>query len=769
MPPNQRENLDGDIFVDAPDGTVVEFPAGTSPETIRTVMGNRWGRPAPQPERPPAGYSPLAGGLAQFNQGLTLGASDEVQGIARGAANVIGAPFRGDTRSASSLFGEGYRSARESDRAIRDEFMRQSPNAGNFLEGSGAVAPMIATFGAATAPTLAAQGTRSAVAQPSRVLALGSERATADQAVRRAAAERAGRGGFAGLADRTIQAGAYGGGTGYATGFFGYEPEAQDNWADDFNNRLDNANFSAGVGASVGAAVPSAIAAPAAVMDFTRPIVRGAQNLARRIPVPSGQSVGAFGRPMAPAAGEPPATPIVPPEAIGTIERLANRRQLSPEQVGERLASARANPQGEVLADVFDVPGVNTMRSIAQSPGQSGQLAADTAQARVLAAADRIDAAARRTLGVGETRAQAMAALENDYRALSSEAYGPLWERPWTQRQEALYRQRVVPLMQDSGPVGRTMREAEAAARETFAFDVANGRARGTFDENRARALHYIKMELGEVFERQARESFGAQATRDSARRQFYRTFSDLLDPPGAGHDAIIPGYREITNRAGDFHSGRRALEAGENWLRADPADVADEVASMTEFERRHARIGLADALRRAAEGTVDGARNPVTVQLRRPSTQNAIRAAFETPEQAAEFLDTLNTQRRLVNNALQWNAGSPSWANATHGADEAINALADVGVQGASGNAGNAARRGIDFVMRRATLGLLENRNNRVGATLLRRVDSRESEAFAREVERLLLERQTAAQGQSGASIASGVGAGYQQNRERQ
>jgi hypothetical protein len=309
-----------------------------------------------------------------------------------------------------------------------------------------------------------------------------------------------------------------------------------------------------------------------------------------------------------------------------------------------------------------------------------------------------------------------------------------------------------------------------------------------------------MKMELGEIFEDQSREAYGARAARDNSRRAFYRTFSDLLDPPPGtagrfqGHDeALSPGYREITSRAGDFHAGRRAIESGQSWLRADEADVARELARMTPFERYHARVGLADAIRHESRGTVDGDRNPVRAILRDPEAQSAIRAAFDTPQQAADFLSsvtqtnstpysqavgsvaqgaddllgTIGTQNRLVRNAREWGAGSTTAGNLAYGEDEAFNAAVDTGAQVATGNPLGALRRGMQGAANALSLGHIERVNNVRGDNLLRRVDTQESTDFARAVVEELRRRDAVRSTASAASQAGSAAGGSQQGRD--
>jgi hypothetical protein len=672
------------------------------------------------------------------------------------------------------LDGSGYQAGVERQRAnsneLQQDFRNRRPNAAAFAEGTGNLSGAIP------------------IGRGAQVVQQGATR------------------GLPLLLGQTRNAAITGAGAGY---LFGATTGDAPNRSLLERNQLGNE--AAGAGAALGAATPAAVNLVGAGWRATNPlreaIGRGVNNLPEIAPR-ARQGVGSMGGQMFAGTPTPPARPAAPPPqppripraAMGTIDRMANNARMTPDQVETALAEARRNPQGEVLVDIFEDTGVRRFRPIVQGPGQTGNNARQISERRALEAAERIERESRRSLNVGETRAAAMARLENDYRDLSAEAYGPLWRQEWTPRQEALYQRRIAPLMRDQTAVGRTMREAEAAARETFEFDVANGRATGSFDDNRARALHYMKMELGEIFEDQSREAYGARAARDNSRRAFYRTFSDLLDPPPGtagrfqGHDeAIIPGYREITSRAGDFHAGRRAIEAGQGWLKADEADVARELARMTPFERYHARVGLADEIRLESQGTVDGDRNPIAVLLRRPKTQAAIRAAFDTPQQAADFLSsatqtnstpyshavgsvaegaddllgTIGTQNRLVRNAREWGAGSTTAGNLAYGEDEAFNAAVDTGAQVATDNPLGALRRGMQGAANALSLGHIERVNNVRGDNLLRRVDTQESTDFARAVVEDLRRRDAVRRSASAASQAGSAAGGSQQGRD--
>lgn len=745
-----------DIEIDAPDGSVVIFDEGTPDAEIERVMRAEYGVQR-QRRRDEAGYNDLSGALATVGS-FGFRVNEPIAGAIGGVSDVLGAPGRGDLRSMGDVFSEGYERESNRTRAARERFIRERPLVGNFSLGAGAAVPALATAGQATAPMFAT----GRYAAP-RAAAIGSGRAAEEAAARNAISERLSRGGLPGLANRVAHGGAYGGVFGWAAGATNYENDPNVDDLQNWQNRLEAANWSGGMGAGVGAAVPPALAGAGAAGNLGRQAFDGARRALG----------GVFGR----ASSSPS---VIPSEAIGPIGRMADRGGLLPSQVGDRLAGARANPQGEVLLDVFDRPGVTMGRVYAQSPGRSGQIAEDTATQRVLAASQRIDTALRRALGVNETRSAALSRLERDYAALD-QAYDSVLRGRWTAEQERLYQQRIEPLFRDEGEVGRLMRQARDEARSAWDLARANNRVRGDFSspENRAQMLHRIKGVLGDIFERDAAEHFQRNYSTDTERRAFYRTFANLLDPEGG--PPIIPGYRAVTERAGTYHQGRRAIEAGEDFTNMAPEEV-DRVmfgermpdgtrrpgTGMTEFERLHARIGLADTVRRSTQGTVTGSHNPVTVSLQRPEVQRAISAAFDTPEQAAEFIGTLNTQGRLARNALAWTRGSQTFENTSHGMTEAAEALGGAASSTVRGRGMEAVQRALRPAWNALTGPALEGRNSRVGEVLWRRVDDAESYQFASEVERLLAERRVGMAGQTAASAVGSASAGGASQRRR-
>jgi hypothetical protein len=190
----------------------------------------------------------------------------------------------------------------------------------------------------------------------------------------------------------------------------------------------------------------------------------------------------------------------------------------------------------------------------------------------------------------------------------------------------------------------------------------------------------------------------------------------------------------------------------------------------MTDFERYHARVGFANAIanRIGLRGSVNG-NNNVANALGSPEMQRRVAAMFDSPEEAASFLDTLNQQNMLMRNAGQWGTGSQTYSNAMHGADEALNTMSDIGVNAATGNFGGAIRRGVQGGANSLTMGAIERANDVRGEALLRRVDSDDARAFTDAVVAELRRRDTARRTASTASQAGAAAAGSQQGSQGQ
>lgn len=95
------------IEIEAPDGTVIEFPEGTSQDQILSVMQSQYGQePVPALQSYGLGIADMA----------TLGLDDEL----RGAARAVGTKLRGDERPFPELLDRGIEMVREEHQQARD-------------------------------------------------------------------------------------------------------------------------------------------------------------------------------------------------------------------------------------------------------------------------------------------------------------------------------------------------------------------------------------------------------------------------------------------------------------------------------------------------------------------------------------------------------------------------------------------------------------------------------------------------------------------------
>lgn len=678
-----------------------------------------------------------AGGLAALGQGLTLGFSDEMTG-ALGAIGAAGdAALHGRFSDIPRAAGEGYNRERDRTLALAADFNARRPNAANLAQGTGMALPMLATMGGAAGPEV----TANVPAALARAAPRGMFAQTAAGRGLPAWAAQTARGAATGGAYGAI----YGAGT-----------------ADD-GQRLQGAAQGGENGAILGALAPTAVNAvkPAASLATT-PLRTLLATLEAHTPLPEPGTLGALGGnlrmpPPAPPPGARP--PFISPTAVNTIDRLADRNEMSADEVARQIQRAQDNPQGQVLADVFNEPGRRTVAALGASPGRTSQRIVETARARAQAAPGRIIGALQRGLNVGESRTAAMTRLGREYDTASANLYKPVFEQPTTPEMRQQFSSRIGDALMDD-PV---MVRAEARAGQMFARDRRLNLVRGDLNDNLPRYLHYVKMGLDDAISSARRDPNGIQATEMRGVMELRNRFVSAMDD-------IIPGYRQAREQWGGLHAAEDALDEGANWLKMQPEEVQQRVGEMTPFELQHARIGLVDEIRHATRGGVNRNVN-VARALDDPDMQKSIAAAFDSPEQAAAFLDTVNTQYELLSNAGRWQGGSSTASNVLHAVDEHLHTGAEMAGHMAEGNAGGAIRRGLQGAWNAVRGGALERANNQRGETLLHPIDTPQAQAFANEVVRLLRQRQAAraAGAQLGRGASGIVGTQLPQRRDRQ
>tara|TARA_R110000868_G_scaffold18728_3_gene81786 strand:- start:122 stop:2512 length:2391 start_codon:yes stop_codon:yes gene_type:complete len=550
----------------------------------------------------------------------------------------------------------------------------------------------------------------------------------------RQATSRAGLSGF-------VQQSARAGGTGAAIG----APIGFVRTPGDLEARTAGATTDAGVGATIGAVAPTAVnGARAGVWAGNNaPRLLGAPTVSRMagnvwdaIPIPQNarSSVGAGGRPMARAPARPEEQPIPQEERLA---RMFERARVGGDALEAQGARARANPQGQLMVDLAGDTGVRTLRPVVQSPGETGALAQELVAARFDNGPRIVSERARQGLGVNETPNQATTRIEGEYARVSAESYNPIWRRPITREQSS-----NLQAVRDQYRGDRVYNRAERRAQEIFDRDRRNRRVTGTLEDNLPRYMHYLKMGLDiESRFQSTPQGGGAAGTQLSGIREMDVNIRRALDEN-------VPGYLEARSEWGGLHAAEDAIEMGAEWINMMPDEVIASRRGMTQFELDHARIGLAERIRRASRGNDSGTKNAAGGILNDPDALASIEAAFDTPEQGAQFVeDTIRTQRRLMSNAAEWRAGSQTFSNASFGIDGAAHAV-------------QAMRNPIEGAMLAAAKLLnemgLERANDQFGRSALQRVDTAESQAFVRRMANILRQRAQARQRTEAAATAA-------------
>jgi len=359
-------------------------------------------------------------------------------------------------------------------------------------------------------------------------------------------------------------------------------------------------------------------------------------------------------------------------------------------------------------------------------------------------------------MNVTESPFMANERLAREYDSVSADLYNPLFKNQLDPAAQARAMQHVQAIADD--PV---MIDAQTRAQRIFDRDRRNGLVTGGLMDNYARALHYMKMGIDGASKFATHPLQGLDATEVRGIREMRRQFVNMIDE-------TIPNYREARQRWAGISSAEDALEEGGRWLSMRGEEVAARRQEMTPFELQHARIGLVDSIRGATRGAVNRNKN-VAIALDDPDIQEAIAAAFDTPEQAAQFLSSVNTQYELMRNASTWGGGSSTYANAAHGDSQIAATMIDAGLSGARGDVGGFLNRQGGKIGNFITAGMQERADDVVGAAMARPVTGTpDAPDFARQVIELLQQQEQRAATNTRASTAAGAAAGGAYGRRK-
>jgi hypothetical protein len=479
---------------------------------------------------------------------------------------------------------------------------------------------------------------------------------------------------------------------------------------------LESAAFGAGQGAVFGP-IYSNLVSPA-VGKVARAVKRNTWDR-----LPSGPQAGRLYSVVGPPMDGP--TPPRPPSrepslAARDVDKIIGRQRLEVDELEARIARAKADPQGRVLADELGDQGNAKLSALAQTPGQTGQRARDVAEERAHALPERLNAELRETMGVTKSPTQARADLEAEYREVSKTGYAPVLTQQVSQEQMA----RLEPILARFPE--RIRKRAEDSVDELARIDGLDPAAL-----TGAQRLHYLKMALDDAIEAGQAEGIGA-GMRTALRRLKGDFLRAIEGDEAQGIAPIIPGYRQAREKWGSLKDAEEALDAGRKAFSRRPEEVAAQLETMTRFEREHFRIAAADEIGRRIDsrGREVGSSN-VANAINARELQNTLRVIFDDAAQAERFLARANEANRMVRNSQAWLGGSDTVKKAAQLADQdgLWSAITDV-----RGTAKRFGRKTLDDLLGPG----LEARNDALGRLLLRAIDDGDQVA-EREIRELI------------------------------
>lgn len=400
------------------DGKVHVFPDDFTDEDIAAALQSEATQATPatgQPAQPARGkaFTDYAGAFGVgAADGATFGAFDEITGAIKGGA------------------------------ALQRESARRASQGGfpqAIVEGArGFAGPIEATlqrFAGTQSPEVQAawdtgqEGARSQLAQARQDFPVTSGVGSIAGAAAPTVLTGGGGGAPLRLGGRVLQGMGIGGATGAAYGF---------NSGED-GSRGMNALMGGAIGTATGGVLPLAfkggevLANRGNALAMSAPGVRDALNAVdnffyQRMPGPNQAPLNMMAVGIPPIQRPPRSTPRFQPLADPVASRaakLADRADMTPEQIDARIAQWQADPRGRTMAEVFDEPGVQSLATIARMPGQTALRAKRQMTERNAGQAQRLG----RDLS-GQTAKPAAEVLDRKVKALSEELLTPVMNAP---------------------------------------------------------------------------------------------------------------------------------------------------------------------------------------------------------------------------------------------------------------------------------------------------------------------------------------------------
>jgi hypothetical protein len=144
--------------------------------------------------------------------------------------------------------------------------------------------------------------------------------------------------------------------------------------------------------------------------------------------------------------------------------------------------------------------------------------------------------------------------------------------------------------------------------------------------------------------------------------------------------DEINPMYKKARSTWAGEAAADDALNTGKNFEKfANPEDLADVVKAMSEPEKEFMRIGVANRLREKI-GNLSVKGDEAKTLLNTPFMKERMKAVFPTPEAAMDFIQRVDTERRMFETKLN-TMGNSQTANRL---SEDVNHTLEAGIRGA-------------------------------------------------------------------------------------
>jgi len=426
--------------------------------------------------------------------------------------------------------------------------------------------------------------------------------------------------------------------------------------AGDEGNRGDSAfrnlMVGAGVGGGIGVAAPAVAKVGAPLLQAGQDGIDAAGRFANSfIPRPGTMTTNAMvgGLPRSGGGGRarPPSVPRNYDPVAEQLAKLAERENLSADQISESLQQAAADPRGRVMADILGENAVVRAGTLAELPGKTKPLAKRMMEARSAGQLERLQAGIDREL-MPTSFGQAQDDIAAQFDAASEELYQPVLSQPLApQAAEAL-----------DAVTARLPPEIISMAEDSMQ-SVARMRGQPVLQRGEPRYYHNLYRALGGLIRNIERNPGVMQkkvfTSDELGGMRFVK--GRLMEALDNG----LPGYRQAASVWRGVAEGEEALEAGQRVFSGTGGQMADaapetlvrQLGQMSDGSRRMFEIGVRSSVRGMLQSAdKDGAAN-IANALRSTAKRNMLRAAIGR-ERADRLIASMDEEIRLFQSASE-------------------------------------------------------------------------------------------------------------------